>query len=141
MLLFGKFNILEFKRSAEQGTQRTKNVSHQIYQVLGKNFAATDLFPRACMRVIIFAAVFTNFAATLTRQPSAASLAPRLNYICNTVFDVTNLVKNHIWIWNISKSSVTRLLPAKTTTYFKLGVILLLKCLHFEKNRHFTLAL
>ena len=31
-LLFGKFNILEFKRGAEQGSQRTKNVSHQIYQ-------------------------------------------------------------------------------------------------------------
>ena len=31
-LLFGKFNILEFKRGAEQGSQRTKNVLHQIYQ-------------------------------------------------------------------------------------------------------------
>ena len=47
---------------------------------LGLNFAAVDLFPHACMRTIIFAAVFTNFAATLARQPSAASLAPRLNY-------------------------------------------------------------
>ena len=31
------------------------------------------------MKVIIFAVVFTNFAATLVRQPSAASIAPRLN--------------------------------------------------------------
>ena len=37
-----------------------------------------DLFSRRCIWKRISFAVFTNFAATLTRQPSAASLAPRL---------------------------------------------------------------
>ena len=32
------------------------------------------------LQIGIFVAVFTNFAVTLARQPSAASLAPRLNY-------------------------------------------------------------
>ena len=31
--------------------------------VLGPNFAAADIFPHACMRVLILGAVFTNFAA------------------------------------------------------------------------------
>ena len=41
-----------------------------------------DLFPRASIWKGISFAVFTNFAATLARQPSAPSLAPRSkNYL------------------------------------------------------------
>ena len=82
--------------------------SHEIAPKCPK-FAASDLFPRACtyyrtkfwsrmkshqnvpnfppvifltrMYVWISMAVFTTFAATLARQPAAASLAPRLNKI------------------------------------------------------------
>ena len=43
-------------------------------------FAAVDLFPRASLEKRFSKAVFTNFAATLARQPAAASLAPRLNH-------------------------------------------------------------
>ena len=41
--------------------------------------AGPDLFSRGCIQRI-FVPVFTNFAATLARQPSTASLTPRLNY-------------------------------------------------------------
>ena len=48
----------------------------------GPNLPARFIFPRMYVWKFarrIFVAVFTNFAATLARQPSAASLAPRLN--------------------------------------------------------------
>ena len=49
----------------------------------GPNLPARFIFTRMYVWKFakrIFVAVFTNFAATLARQPSAASLAPRLNY-------------------------------------------------------------
>ena len=90
-----------------------RNVVLELHKFAPKwpKFVASDLFPRAsstdgsfevaqnrtkmsqiCRRWFIFTrmymwilmAVFTNFAATLARQPAAASLAPRSNKLQNT---------------------------------------------------------
>ena len=54
--------------------------------------------------------VFTNFPATLARQPSAASLAPRLNYV--TSFSYCFLIQKSYW-----KNSIQWKLKMSTSFY------------------------
>ena len=96
-MIICKFNILEFKRGDEQGSQKQfpckRMFEHLSFCVAYENgqkkaqIRRPDLFSRRCIWKGISFAVFKNFAATLARQPSAASLAPRLDkFVKITIF-------------------------------------------------------